>query len=269
MRSHSVALRAASEPTIGASVDPWLGSSKDIVQRFVDVLLVTQDFSLCTCADYRSHLLNLDRWLQRCEGCTLVTADDGQLIRYLTDWVGRHTSVRKLPRVLLSLRRFYAFLCDSHVRDDDPMLSPSISEWDAQQRPRSMTLRRQRESARAVQQRDRVMLALMLAAGLKPAQLISLELHDLRLDQGSILVGGQPDASEIHVSSEMIEMLQQFLLAPRQTLLQGRKSTHVFPACGGSKLTAQDFWHAFRRRAEGARAPMRNVFNAELRGDRA
>lgn len=260
MRSCSVALRDTRGQLSATSPDPWIDSSKDIVQRFVDVLLISEHYSLYTCTDYRAQLMNVDRWLQRCEGCSIVTADDEQLIRYLSDWIGRRTSMRKLPRVLLSLRRFYAFLCDTHARDDNPMMTSSIRRWDEQQRPRSVRLRRQRESSWAVQQRDRVMLALMIAGGLKPAQLIALELGDLHLDRGVISLGARPVAREMRISSELAEMLKRFLLAPRQTLLRGRDGTHVFPACGGRRLTAQEFWHAFRRRAEVA--PSRSAYGA-------
>lgn len=249
-----------------ANLDPWLGQSDDLVRRFIDVLLVEHRYSLYTCASYRTDLHGLDRWLQRFEGCTVVTATDQQLIRYLSDWIRRHASLRKLPRVLLSLRRFYSFLLDSRARDDNPTLRPSIAHWYQQQRPRALTIRRQRESAKAVAERDRVMLALMIAGGLQAAQLITLRLSDLHLEQGCLSVRGQRTARNVPLSPTLIEILKQFLLDPRETLLKGRDSAHVFPSCGGRALTGREFWCAFRRRAEGFRAPTHSNANVRRSG---
>jgi len=242
-----------------ANVDPWQGSSHDLVQRFIDVLLVERRYSLYTCADYRTDLRRLDGWLQRFEACTLVSASDQHLIRYLGDWVRRRGSIRKLSRVLLSLRRFYEFLCESHVREDDPMLCPSIRRWDEQQRPRAARIRQQRESSLAVAERDRVMLALMIAGGLQASQLISLHLSDLHLEPGYVLVRGQPMPRKVFLSAELVKGLKQFVLEPRSALLRGRNVSHVFPACGGRALSAREFWHAFRRRAEGLRTSGRDA----------
>jgi len=236
-----------------APVDPWQGSSHDLVQRFIDVLIVQRRYSLYTCADYRADLRRLDGWLQRSEACTLASAGDQHLIRYLSDWVRRRGSTRKLSRVLLSLRRFYEFLCESHVRADNPMLSPSIRRWDEQQRPLTARIRQQRESSRAVAERDRVMLALMISGGLQASQVIALRLSDLHLEQGFMLVRDQPKPRKVLLSAELVEGLMQFLLEPRTTLLRGRDGSHVFPACGGREMRASEFWHAFRRRADGFR----------------
>ena len=257
MRSHATDTASLADHRTHSSADPWLGSSEDMVRRFIDVLLVERRYSLYTCADYRTDLLGLDRWLHLVEHCTLVTADDRQLIRYLTVWLGRRKSTRKLPRILLSLRRFYAFLCDSHVREDNPMLSANIGCWDEQQRPKTVRIRRQRESSQAIAERDRVMLALVIAGGLQASQLISLRMSDLCLEQGWVSISGNPATRRVRLSSELVDMLRQFVRDPRETLLRGRDSGHVFPACGGRALTGKEFWHAFRRRAEGLRAPTR------------
>lgn len=254
MRSRSKDGRFAATRAAHARPDPWLGISEDVVRRFMDVLLIEHRYSLYTCAGYRTDLGNLDRWLQRFEGCTLVTADEEQLVRYLADWAGRRMSLRKLPRVLLSMRRFYSFLRDSHVREDDPMLHPGIARWYEKQRPRAETIRRQRESRQAAAERDRVMLALMIAGGLQAAQLITLRIGDLHMEESYLSVRGQPIARRVPLSPTLIEILHRFLLEPRQTLLRGRDSAHVFPSCGGRALTRREFWCAFRRRAEGFRA---------------
>ena len=135
------------------------------------------------------------------------------------------------------------------------MRSPSISHWDEQQRPKTVRIRRQRESSHAIAERDRVMLALVIAGGLQASQLTSLRMSDLCLEQGCVAIPGKPAARRVRLSPELVDMLKQFLLEPRETLLRGRESGHVFPACGGRALTGKEFWHAFRRRADGLRTP--------------
>lgn len=237
-----------------AGTDPWLGMSDDIVRRFLDVLLIEHRYSLHTCAGYRTDVRNLDRWLQRFESCTLVTASGEQLIAYLSDWRRRYSSPRKLSRVLLSLRRFYSFLRDSHGRDDNPMHSTAVTRWCEQQRPGSVTIWRRHESDRAVAQRDRVMLALMIAGGLQAAQLIALRLSDLDLEHGFLSIRGPSATHSVPLDSILIGLLSQFLLAPRATLLGGHDSAHVFPSYGGRGLTQREFWSVLRKRTESFRA---------------
>lgn len=242
-------------------IDVWLGISDDVVRRFLDVLVVDYGYSPHTCVEYRAILRDLDRWLQRFERCTLVTADDEQVIRYLSGWVRRRDSLRRLSRVLLGMRRFYAFLCDSRARDDNPMLSPSIAWWYEAQRPKTATMQLQRESRQAVVERDRVMLALMIATGLHAAQLLALRMSDLHLEQGYLSVRGRSVRRSVPLGPALIEILERFLRHSRGTLLKGRDSAHVFPSSAGRALTRREFWGAFRRGAvlaDGRGSPTRH-----------
>lgn len=232
-----------------AHAEAWLGVSDDILGRFLDVMLVKHRLSLHTCVEYRRVLRNLDRWLQRSEHCSLVTADDEQLVRYLADWVGRRGSLRKLSRVMLAMRRFYAFLCESHARDDNPLLSASMSRWHAAQRSKATTPRVPRATRDAAAQRDRAMLALMIATELHVSHLIALRVSDINLEQAYISVRDQPRSFCVPLGAALVEILRTFLCTHRAALLAGRDSAFAFPTGGGRPLTRREFWCAFRRGA--------------------
>jgi integrase/recombinase XerD len=208
-----------------------------------------------TCAQYRAILLGLDRWLQRCELCTLVTADDRQLIRYLASWARGRKSLRRLSRVMLGLRRFYAYLCNSHVRNDNPMLSQVVDRWHHRQRPKTSAKVLQRESRQATTERDRAMLALMIATKLHVTQLIGLRMADLHMEDGYLSLRGQRTVHPVALSPALVAILRRFLLGFRPTLLKGRESAHVFPSIEGRTMTNQEFWRAFRREAAFAEEP--------------
>src|SRR5690606_2603479 len=110
-------------------------------------------------------------WLLRFERCTLVSANDRQLVRYLARWVRGRQSLRRLSRLTLVIRRFYTYLCESHVRNDNPTLSSIAARWHRRQRTKTSTELRQRESRQATTDRDRTMLALMIATELRVAHL--------------------------------------------------------------------------------------------------
>lgn len=249
-----------------ASSDHWFGLSDDIVRRFVDILLVEHRYSIYTCAGYRTDLRALDRWLQQFECCTIVTARDAQLLRYLSYRARRRVGAHKLPRVLLSMRRFYAFLRAGCFRDDDPMQCRSVVAWRERHRPRATTIQRQRESSRAIAERDRAMLALLIAGDFKTEQLIALQLSDLHLDLGYLSVRGEQTAHEVLLSANIAALLSRFLDGARVKLLKGRDSIHVFPSHGGRALTQREFWSAFRRRSDGIRAPLDGVSVVEHAG---
>jgi integrase/recombinase XerD len=238
-----------------ACSDPWFGSSADVVGRFIDVMLVQRRLSLTTCAHYRGTLLRLDRWLQRFEHCTLVTADENQLARYLASWARRRTSLGRLSRVLLSMRRFYAYLCDSHARNDNPMLSSIVTRWHQRQRPKTATKRLQRESRQAATERDRVMLALMIATELHVPQLLALRMTDLHLERGHLSLRDQDGTVSVPLSPALVGMLQRFVHGSRGALLKGRESAHVFPSTAGRAMTEQEFWRACHREAAFAEEP--------------
>jgi len=236
--------------------DAWLGLSDDVIGRFVDVLLVEHGYSRYTCAGYRTDVRNLDRWLRRADHCTLVSATDRQLIRYLSDRIRRGCSANTLRRLLLSLRRFYDFLCASHIRDDNPMCRPQVTRKYAGLLPGTSTLRRQRESRQAAAERDRVMLALMIASGMHAAQLIALRMTDLHLEEGHVSTGERSAEGIVALSPGLIETLQRYLLEARKALISRHDSDRVFPSCGGRALSCRQFWRVFRRRADGMRAPI-------------
>ncbi|HEY6642734.1 tyrosine-type recombinase/integrase [Povalibacter sp.] len=234
--------------------DAWVGMTDDVLRRFVDVLVVERRHSALTGAAHRSELRKLNVWMQCTERCTLVTADEQQLIRYLSDWIRVRAASPKLSRVLLSMRRFYGFLCDSRVRDDNPMLSPAMVRWCEAQRPKETTIRRQRESRQVVAERDRAMLALMVTSGMEARQLIALRVGDLHLDQGYLSVRDQRCTRRMSLSPPLIDLLMRFLTEHRNALLRGHSCAHVFPSIGGRALTRSEFWRALRGRSRNSRA---------------
>ncbi|HEX7115840.1 MAG TPA: site-specific integrase [Steroidobacter sp.] len=113
------------------SADDWSGLSEDLIGRFLDVLAVKFRYSRATRAAHRTELHRADRWMQQRRSRTLVAASKCDMRAYVMERRSNGVSAAALSASLRHLRRFYAFLLESHARADDPLadlvdISPAL-----------------------------------------------------------------------------------------------------------------------------------------------
>jgi site-specific recombinase XerD len=101
--------------------DDWSGLSEDLISRFLDVLAVKFRYSRVTRAAHRAELHTADRWIRQHTGRTLAAASKSDLQAYMMQRRSNGVSEVALSASLRHLRRFYAFLLESHARADDPL----------------------------------------------------------------------------------------------------------------------------------------------------
>jgi integrase/recombinase XerD len=222
------------------SRDPWFGLSVDVIERFLDELITEQGLCGSTCAAYRAELHKLDSWLQRRARCTLVSASDTQLLRYL---VGRAAiSANALSRAIRTMRRFYTFLHSKHCRDDDPMPRPVEISWSPGAAPsHGSDMQVPCSDVRGARElRDDIVRSLALSTGLRTTDLLDVRTSDLHLESGYMMIGPMRRARMVLLSTRAVDLLQWFLENARSLLLtRGGGSTYVFPTSGSRKI-AQD-----------------------------
>jgi hypothetical protein len=100
-------------------LDRWSGLSRDLIERFIDVVSLECRLSRGARRGHRADLVTLDRWMQRKRGRTLVGARSSDLRVYLDERREAGIDDRLYRRLISSTQLFYAYLCDSGCRADN------------------------------------------------------------------------------------------------------------------------------------------------------
>lgn len=167
-------------------------------------------------------------------------------------------SARTMARRLSSLRQFFLYLLREGHRSDNPVaeirgprtgrtLPHTLTEAEVER------LLAAPDDEQPAGLRDRAMLELLYATGLRVSELVGLPLGAINLRQGVVRVTGKGSKDRlVPMGEEAVVWLERFLAGGRSELVRGRNSEVVFPSPRGGALTRQAFWHAIRRYAKRA-----------------
>lgn len=167
-------------------------------------------------------------------------------------------SARTMARRLSSLRQFFLYLLREGHRSDNPVaeirgprtgrtLPHTLTEAEVER------LLAAPDDEQPAGLRDRAMLELLYATGLRVSELVGLPLGAINLRQGVVRVTGKGSKDRlVPMGEEAVAWLERFLAGGRSELVRGRNSEVVFPSPRGGALTRQAFWHAIRRYAKRA-----------------
>jgi integrase/recombinase XerD len=165
---------------------------------------------------------------------------------------------RSTARQLSSFRRFFRFMVreahdhgGSHRADRDAEDRPIAAE--VADRSRGRCLARGAAVADPLGHRDRTMLEVLYATGLRVSELVSLKHNQVNLNQGVMRVVGKGNRERlIPLGDEAVRWLQQFMQGPRVEILLERQTDYLFPTRRGDRMTRQAFWHIIKRYSKKA-----------------
>ncbi len=233
-------------------------ADQQLLERFLDALWMERGLSRHTLAAYGSDLRGLALWLAQEEGRGLADARREDLLAYLAQRVAQGVSLRSSARLLSSTRRFYQYLVREGIRDEDPSARIEAPRL-GRPLPKSLTeaevdaLLTAPDPKQLLGLRDRAMLELLYATGLRVSELVSLPLARLNLRQGVVLVTGKGGKERIvPLGEEAVHWLERWLAQGRAALLKGRLSDALFVTARGGAMTRQAFWHLIKRYARSA-----------------
>lgn len=230
------------------------GEDARLLQRFADGLWAERGLARATLAAYRADLAGFARWLG--QGGRLQAAGMAELFAYL-HWRGTQGySARSNARLQSAWRTLYRWLVEQGLRQDDPaatLAPPRLpgrlpkavleSQMDA--------LMQAPDTATPEGLRDRAMLELMYATGLRVSELVNLPMTGISLRQGVLRVSGKGGKERlVPVGEEALHWVERYLQAARTALLgQGsqREAAPLFVGKGGQPLSRQLFWQHIKR----------------------
>lgn len=228
-----------------------------LIDLWLDAQWMEKGLARNSLESYQRDLSQFSLWL--CErGENLRSAQGHHIERYLGERLSQKINARTSARFLSAVRSFYQWLLREGKRHDDPSLqidSPRLG------RPLPKTLTEQDVEAllnaaasdAPIELRDRAMLELLYASGLRVSELVGLELGQINLNVGAVrLVGKGGRERLVPMGDEARHWLQRYLQGARAALLAGGVSEVVFPSSRGQPMTRQTFWHRIKHYARVA-----------------
>ncbi|MFU2487418.1 site-specific tyrosine recombinase XerD [Thauera sp. WH-1] len=226
------------------------------LDRFADALWLEHGLAANTLAGYRSDLARFAAWLEK-RALTLPGASPGELAAYLAEF-SRTARPASQRRLLATWRRYYRMLLANREIAEDPTLLLD-SPMAAERFPKTLS-EAQVEALLAAPDvdspqglRDRCMLEVLYAAGLRVSELVGLKVFALGLNEGVVRVMGKGSKERLVPLGEIAaDWLMRYLAEGRPALLAGRRCDEVFVTRLGSGMTRQMFWRIVKQHAMDA-----------------
>jgi integrase/recombinase XerD len=219
-----------------------------LINQFLDDLWSTKGLSDNTLVSYRTDLQHLDRYVSA-KGIHLLDVDQAQLRDYLAMRFDKQFAKSSTARLLSSLRRFYAYLLVKQKISQDPtalIKSPKLARQlpDTLSEAQIDSLLSEPNTDEPIEHRDKAMLELLYATGLRVTELVSLTMEQISLRQGLVMVMGKGGKERLVPLGELaISAVEQYIKFARAELLSMKQSDVLFPSRRGQMMTRQTFWH--------------------------
>ncbi|MGH8548780.1 MAG: site-specific tyrosine recombinase XerD [Methylococcales bacterium] len=229
--------------------------SNQLIESFQDTLWLENGLSEHTLKAYASDLVLFSRWL---DPKSLQSAGAEDISNYLALKFRAGCSARSGARHLSSLRRFFAHLVEKGLLTANPctnidsphigrLLPASLSEDDVEK------LLTAPDTSTAKGYRDRTMLELLYATGLRVTELVTLTLAQLNFRQGVVRVVGKGNKDRlVPVGEEALSWLLTYVENIRPVILGARVTDYLFVTNRASAMTRQAFWHLIKFHTKAA-----------------
>lgn len=233
------------------------------LKAFLDYLRVERGSAKLTIAAYSSDLAQFAGFLEKRQ--QILTGARREDVRdFIQELFSNSLDGRSVGRKLSAIRHLYRYLLLDGKIDKDPTLNiDSPKQWKvlpkslsreeveatlAATQPRNETAR-----AQALALRDRAMLEVLYAGGVRASEVADARLEDLKLDMGYVLVRGKGDKERmVPLGVPAQEVLQQYLKNSREVIVKHRSSPLLFLGTGGRRLTRERIWQLVGKAAAQA-----------------
>jgi integrase/recombinase XerD len=237
-----------------------------LLDEFCDELWLEDGLSKNTLESYRRDLRQFADWVATASGHALLEVGETDIETYLS--ARKTQSLKPGPRSIVkastqarlhsSLKRFYQFAlrgrritADPTARLESPKKPPRFPKTLTEADVEALLAAPQTEATLGL--RDRTMLEVLYATGLRVSELVALKMSEVSLDMGVVRVFGKGSKERlVPLGEEAMDWLNLYLGGARAELLKGRLSEAVFVTARGEAMTRQAFWHLLKRHAAAA-----------------
>jgi integrase/recombinase XerD len=230
-------------------------SDNAMIDVFTNALWLERGLSQNTLSAYRSDLRSFMHWLFAERGRRLGEAQRSDLLDYLALLARSGRKPRSSARMLSCLRQFYRHLLrqgsiseDPSSRIDPPKLGRPLPKTLTETEVDALLNAPDTDDARG--HRDRTMLELLYASGLRVTELVTLRPQAVSLNQGIVRISGKGGKERlVPLGEEATAWLAEYSNGPRAVILGVRSSRFLFPTARSDCMTRQAFWQLIKRYA--------------------
>lgn len=221
------------------------------IAEYLDAIWMEKGLSDNTQESYRRDLAQFALWLNQ-QGCSLIAVDAAMVQEYLNVRLQQQLSSRTSARFLSCVRGFYRYLVRENRIGENPValvdnpklsrsLPKSLSETDVE------ALLAAPDLNDPVGLRDRTMLEVLYACGLRVSELVGLTMPQINLRQNVVRVMGKGSKERlIPMGEEAAAWLARYLREARPVLLNNMPDEVVFPSKRAQPMTRQTFWYRIK-----------------------
>lgn len=239
-----------------AKVDEIPAQDLRLLEQFIDHLWMEYGLSENTLSAYRNDLAGFSAWLASTQN-ELISVTSSDIQRYLASKFEHGYKSRSSARLLSTLRRFYAWLLRDKRIDQDPT---RLLESPKAERPLPVSINEEQvvklleapDTSDDLGYRDRTMLELLYATGLRVSELVNLQLSQVSIEPGVLRIMGKGNKERlVPVGEVALDWLAAYLHHVRPSLLESRSlaTKAVFVTQRGKAMTRQAFWYMIKRNA--------------------
>lgn len=219
----------------------------DLVQAYENYLTKVKQASANTISSYLRDIRQFDLWLKANEGIDVVDATQLNISTFLAQLEKDGKTPATLSRSLASLKNFYAYVVSSGFLEKTPVMDIHVNRGE-KKLPQILSgreielLLQQPACVDAKGYRDKAMLELMYATGIRVTELISLDIDDVNLEQGIIKCSTTKKARIIPLYPAALKALSQYIREVRESMLAEPSERALFVNVGGARMSRQGFW---------------------------
>lgn len=228
------------------------------VDQFINYLAVERGLAQNTLESYGRDLRQFQTYLKNDEKQLVMASNCDAILAYLNELQSRGRAVSTISRNLAAIKSFYQYLVRERYLEKDPAInleSPKLEK----KLPRILSvaevaeLLKQPSSQFPTGMRDKAMLELLYATGIRVSELISLNISDINLDMGYIKCYGKGAKERIvPLGSIAARCVQEYIAKGRQKLVRTYDESSLFVNHHGNRLTRQGFWKIIKKYAHEA-----------------
>jgi integrase/recombinase XerD len=234
----------------------------DPVAQFLNFLSVEKNASGNTIAAYRNDLTQFDTFARVRANGGWSHVEPERVVAFVEDLRSRSYKDATVARKVAAVKSFFSFLAAEGAIEGDPtedLKSPQVGKT----LPRALTIREvdelleqpnQRKTPEA--QRDKAMLELLYATGLRVSELVALDTIDLEFEANPVTVRcvGKGDRERVlPLPQRTVDELRQYIARIRPRLVRSKKEAALFVNRRGERLTRQGFWLILKNYARDAK----------------
>ncbi len=230
-------------------------SPAQLIDEFCDALWLEDGLSRNTLDSYHRDLRQFAGWLEAQSGSDLLSVDQGTIQEYLAHKFRTKARASTAARLLSTLKRFYrhamrqnVIKVDPTLRIDTPKLPRALPKTLTETDVENLLAAPALEGPLGL--RDRAMLEVLYASGLRVSELVTLKVPQVSRDMGIVRVLGKGSKERlVPLGEEALAWIERYLREARPQLLGARVSDVLFVTTRAAAMTRQAFWYSIKRYA--------------------